>query len=96
MELARKIEQALDERVRPQLALHGGDVELVDCDDEGVLRVRLVGQCAGCPSASLTAQMLVAEEVRAAVPKVSRVVLLGGVSDGLLAQARELLARRHQ
>lgn len=47
----------------------------MDCDGEGVLRVRLIGQCAGCPSASLTAQMLVAEEVRAQVPEVSQVLL---------------------
>ena len=39
--------------------------------------------------------MLVAEEVRAQVPEVSQVLHLGGVSDGLLAEARELLARRH-
>ena len=95
MELVNRIERVLDERVRPQLALHQGDIELVDCDGEGVLRVRLIGQCAGCPSASLTAQMLVAEEVRAQVPEVSQVLLLGGVSDGLLVEARELMARRH-
>ena len=40
MELVNRIERVLDERVRPQLALHQGDIELVDCDGEGVLRVR--------------------------------------------------------
>ena len=43
MELVNRIERVLDERVRPQLALHQGDIELVDCDGEGVLRVRLIG-----------------------------------------------------
>lgn len=96
MELANRIEQVLDDRVRPQLELHQGDIELVDCGGNGVLRVRLTGQCAGCPSASLTVQELVAEQVCAAVPEISQVVLLGGVSDRLLNEARELLAHRHR
>ncbi|MCI8649769.1 MAG: NifU family protein [Anaerotruncus sp.] len=97
MELATRIEQVLDTQVRPQLALHQGGIELVDCDEtSGVLRVRLTGQCAGCPSAALTTQQLVAEQVCEAVAEIHEVVLVNGVSDGLLQEARELLTRRHK
>ena len=48
-----KIEKVLDERVRPNLAQHGGDIEIEKLED-GVLHVRMHGQCSGCPSAELT------------------------------------------
>lgn len=97
MELAARVERILEEQVRPQLALHQGGIELVDCNaSSGVLRVRLTGQCAGCPSAALTTQQLVAEQICNAVEEIREVVLVNGVSDELLQEARELLARRHQ
>ena len=72
---------------------HNGDVAVLDFSD-GVLRIRLTGQCSGCPSASITTENLIAAEVRARVPEVRDVVLVNGVSDSLLAQARALLAER--
>ena len=51
-----KLEQLLDELVRPALRAHGGDAELVSYE-EGILRLRMLGQCAGCPAASKSAVM---------------------------------------
>ena len=48
-----KLEQMLDELVRPALKAHGGDVELIGFED-GILRLRMLGQCAGCPAATMT------------------------------------------
>ena len=42
------IERILEEKVRPQLAAHGGGIESVGCED-GIYRFRLLGQCSGCP-----------------------------------------------
>lgn len=44
--MREKVEAALN-RVRPMLQRDGGDVELVDVDDQGVVKVRLKGACGG-------------------------------------------------
>jgi Fe-S cluster biogenesis protein NfuA len=48
-----EVKLALDE-VRPHLQADGGDVELVEVCDDGVVKVRLTGACAGCPMRQLT------------------------------------------
>lgn len=85
-----QIEKVLDERVRPYLHSHGGEVEPVSLED-GVLRVRLTGHCSGCPSATLTTEQIIQEEVCQAVPEVKQVVLIQEVSEDLLEQARAIL-----
>lgn len=92
--MLEQIEQTLNERVRPQLALHGGDIQSLDCED-GVYRFRLLGQCAGCPSAYLTTESLIREELLQAVPGLKDVVLVQQVSDSLLDQARAILGGGH-
>ena len=88
------IERILDEKVRPQLAAHGGGIKSVGCEN-GIYRFRLLGQCSGCPSAYLTTESLIKEELLAAVPQLKDVVLVQAVSDSLLEQARLLLKNKH-
>ena len=88
--MLEQIEQVLNEIIRPQLALHGGDIQSLDCED-GVYRFRLLGQCANCPSAYLTTETLIQEELLQAVPGLEQVVLGQAVSDALLDQARAIL-----
>lgn len=85
-----EIERVLDTRVRPLLYAHGGDVRVESWED-GVLRVRLLGQCSNCPSASSTTEELVGAELTAVFPEIRQVCLVTGVSDELLEQARALL-----
>lgn len=89
---ADKIELVLDEVVRPWLARHAGNVQVDDLDADGVLTVRLSGRCSGCPTADLEVTTFVADELRARVPEISDVVLISGVSESLMDQARTLLA----
>ena len=56
MTLKEKVESAL-EKVRPSLQADGGDVKLVDVDDNGVVKVMLQGACAGCPMSQMTLKM---------------------------------------
>ena len=88
--MLEQIEQVLDERVRPELRFHGGDIKVLDFTD-GVLRFQLLGQCAACPSAYLTTEQLIEAELTAALPEVRQVVLVQQVSDDLLAQAKAIL-----
>ena len=45
--------------MRPYLGSHGGDVELLGVTDDGVVRLRLLGSCDGCPSSSVTLKLAV-------------------------------------
>ena len=49
----KRIEEVLDQQVRPSLRAHGGEIQVDHLEDK-VLYVKLLGQCAGCPSADLT------------------------------------------
>ncbi|RLC30470.1 MAG: NifU family protein, partial [Deltaproteobacteria bacterium] len=53
MPLKEKIEEALL-KIRPSLQADGGDVQLVDVDAEGLVRVKLMGACGGCPMSQMT------------------------------------------
>jgi len=69
--LKEEIAQALEE-VRPQLQLDGGDIELVDVED-GVVKVRLKGSCAGCPMSQMTLKWGVENYLKKKVPGVKSV-----------------------
>ena len=89
--MQKEIEKILDEYVRPKLLEHEGGVEAVEYKDQ-ILRVRLTGRCSGCPSAMLTTEEMIKGEVQAHLPEVRDVVLVTGVSDDLIAEARKLLS----
>ena len=91
----KRIEEVLDEKVRPSLRAHGGEIQ-VDHLEDGVLYVKLLGQCAGCPSADLTNETLVEAELVKALPEVVRKVsVIQTVSDELWEQAKRLLRDHH-
>ena len=70
--MREKIEKALT-GIRGALQRDGGDIELVSIED-GVVKVRLKGACAGCPMSQMTLANFVEAELRKAVPEVKRVV----------------------
>ncbi len=65
---------AVLDMVRPAIQADGGDVELVDVDDAGVVQVRLHGACIGCPSATITLQVGIERNLKERVPEVTQVV----------------------
>ena len=87
----KRIEAVLDEKVRPEMASHGGGIT-VDHLENKVLYVKLQGQCAGCPSSDLTTETLVEAELLKGVPDlVETVVVVQHVSDELWDMAKRLL-----
>ena len=91
----KRIETVLDEKVRPALRAHGGEIS-VDRLEDGVLYVKLLGQCAGCPSADLTSETVVEAELTRALPDlVRKVAVIQDVSDELWEQAKKLLRDHH-
>ena len=91
----KRIEAVLDEKVRPSLRAHGGEIQVDHLEDK-VLYVKLLGQCAGCPSADLTNETLVEAELVKALPElVEKVAVIQTVSDELWEQAKRLLRDHH-
>ena len=68
VDTATRVEQALDS-VRPYLASHGGNVELLGVD-RGVVRLRLEGSCKGCPSSAATLRTAIEEAITTFAPDV--------------------------
>ena len=89
------IEKVLDEKDRPNLALHSGDVKVEKLEDRK-LYVRMVGACAGCPSAQVDIEEIVSSELTQVFPDLQEVIMVTGVSDSLIDKARELIRQRHQ
>ena len=67
-----KVEESLD-KIRPNLMADGGDVQLVDVN-EGVVTVRLLGACGGCPMATMTLQQGIERKLKEELPEVKKVV----------------------
>ena len=60
--------------IRPAVQADGGDIELVDVDQEGTVSIRFHGACHGCPSSTMTLQMGIERNLCEKVPEVKRVV----------------------
>jgi Fe-S cluster biogenesis protein NfuA len=70
--MREEVEKSLG-KIREYLKMDGGDVELVDVTDDGVVKVRLTGACAGCPFSAITVQMRVEKTLMEEVPGVTKV-----------------------
>ena len=92
-ELLGKIERVLHDKVRPAMGEHQGDIEVIDIED-GVLKVRFLGKCSNCPSASFTLESLVGNTIKEEIPEIKDVVLVTGVSDETWNMARGILDRK--
>lgn len=88
--MLEKIEKVLEEKVRPALLDHEGNVQVISFED-GILKIRLTGQCSGCPSAQITTEELIAKKVMDEIPEVKDVVLVNEISPELLEFAKKLL-----
>lgn len=88
-----KMQQIIEQKVRPVLQAHNGDIELVEVTADGVVKVRLTGACATCPGAQQTLSELVETAIKEACPEVKEIVLLQQVSEQLIEQALKILRK---
>lgn len=70
--MKEQVQAALD-KVRPALQRDGGDVELIDVTDDGVVKVKLQGACGGCPMSQMTLKMGIEKVVKQHVPEIKSV-----------------------
>jgi Fe-S cluster biogenesis protein NfuA len=62
------------EKIRPSLKMDGGDVELVEVSDDGIVTVKLLGACGGCPMSQMTLKMGIEKLLKKEVPQVKEVI----------------------
>ncbi|MFO7598749.1 MAG: NifU family protein [Candidatus Desulfacyla sp.] len=72
MTLREQVESAL-QKVRPSLQADGGDVELVDVQQDGLVKVKLQGACRGCPMSQMTLKMGIEKILKQNIPEVTGV-----------------------
>jgi Fe-S cluster biogenesis protein NfuA len=70
--LKEEVEKALS-MIRPALQTDGGDVQLVEVTDQGVVKIRLIGACCGCPMSKMTLENGIDRELKKQVPGVKEV-----------------------
>lgn len=71
--MKEKVQEVL-ELVRPALQADGGDVELVDVTEDGIVSVKLTGACGSCPMSTMTLKMGIERTLRDKIPEVKEVV----------------------
>jgi len=77
-ELLSKLEKALD-TIRPHLKVDGGDVEIVDVNEEFEVRVKWLGNCEFCAMSAMTMKAGIQEAIKTQVPEITRVIAVNGV-----------------
>ncbi|MBS7649719.1 NifU family protein [Candidatus Bathyarchaeota archaeon] len=70
-----EVEKVIRE-IQPSLRADGGDIELIDVAEDGTVKVKLKGACAGCPMSQITIQWGVERYLKARVPQIKRVVVV--------------------
>jgi len=71
--MREQVQQAIDS-IRPMLQADGGDVELVDVQD-GIVKVRLKGACAGCPMSQMTLRNGIERVLKQQLPDIVKSVV---------------------
>jgi len=71
--LKERVEEVLG-KIRPSLQADGGDVELVDVTEDGIVKVRLKGACSGCPMSQMTLKQGIESTLKQEIPEVKEVV----------------------
>lgn len=74
-EAIKEIKKQIIEKVRPALVMDGGNIEFVDYDD-GILKVKLLGACHGCPMAGITLKNAVFGVLKEYVPEIKEVIAI--------------------
>jgi Fe-S cluster biogenesis protein NfuA len=88
-DVRERVEAAL-ESVRPYLATHAGNVELISIQD-GVVRLRLAGTCSGCPSSTATLRQAIEQAIGKFAPDVERVEAEGASTPGNMIALDDLV-----
>ncbi|NMX20968.1 hypothetical protein C5S30_00710 [ANME-1 cluster archaeon GoMg4] len=82
-----KVKEVIEQEVRPALAMEGGNIELVSVDD-GVVKVKLSGACAGCPMSQYTLVNFVEATLKDKIPEVKGVIAVDDAKERFIEMLR--------
>jgi len=88
--MEEKIVEIIDNKVRPVLEEHHGNIEFVKLENLTVY-VKLLGKCSGCPSARSTLEDVVLGRIREEFEEIKDVVLINDISQDIINMARKIL-----
>ncbi|MDQ1277314.1 MAG: hypothetical protein QG555_354 [Thermodesulfobacteriota bacterium] len=71
--MKEKVQKAID-KIRPNLQADGGDVQLIDVSDDGIVKVKLLGACHGCPMSQMTLKNGIERFLKNEIPEVREVI----------------------
>lgn len=71
--MLEKVKEVIDE-IRPYLKADGGDAELVEVTEEGVVKLRLLGACGHCPMSMMTLKTGIEKKLKEKIPEVKEVM----------------------
>ena len=71
--MKEQVENVLN-KIKPSLQADGGDVELVEVGEDGIIKVKLTGACGSCPMSQMTLKMGIERILKEEVPEVKEVV----------------------
>ena len=86
--MLEEVKEVIEKEIKPLLAMEGGSIELVSVED-GTVKVRLTGACAGCPMSQFTLVNFVEATLKEKIPEVKEVVAV----DDSKERFEELLKR---
>ena len=95
IEQAAQIEKVIEEKIRPVLHAHQGDVQFLEITADGFVKVRLTGACATCPGAQQTLSEVVETELQEAFPEIKGVIPVFQVSDDLINEALKIIRKEN-
>lgn len=90
-----RVQKVIEEKIRPYIKEHYGDIEVVSIED-GIVKVKLLGNCRGCIQAGITVENVVKEELVKEIPEIKDVLLVNDVSEELLDFAKKILRKDKQ
>ena len=85
--MLEKVKEVIENEVRPALAMEGGSIELVSVDD-GVVKVKLSGACAGCPMSQYTLVNFVEATLKDKIPDVKGVIAVDDAKERFIEMLR--------
>lgn len=88
-----ELERIIQHEIRPLLESHEGDIQLVSWEEDGTVKVKLLGACADCPSSQQTLSSLIETKLKSCCPEIKQVTLVQQVSETLIEQALQILRR---
>ncbi len=71
--MLQKVKEVIDE-IRPYLRADGGDVELVEVTEDGMVKLKLLGACGHCPMSIMTLKMGIEKRLKERLPEVKGVI----------------------